>query len=210
MLVRIFCSFLWVFIATAVVPPKYPPEDVDFTLGGLVPVQYFHVDDTNEGGITHFSFLEKSIAHHIKGVNATLMKIEAMLQKAYTIGHGVDDVARRIPKEQWLYLALLSHYEFLASNTRLLDLMVGSKVLVVGSMTPWIECLMVITGTAQVVTVEYNRLTFEHEKMVTISGPEFDSFYAVDSIHRGSFDFIISMSSLDHDGLGGYGDPINT
>jgi len=81
--------------------------------------------------------------------------------------------------------------------------------------------------------LEYNLLTYEHAQISTIGGADLDAFYArvdkrqeeqnshVNVEQKGeeegkeqdreatTFDFVFSMSSLDHDGLGRYGDPIS-
>jgi len=74
------------------------------------------------------------------------------------------------------------------------------RVLVVGSMTPRREALCVALG-ALTWTVDYNKLTFDHSKMSTMT---VDAFMNSTKL----FDIILADSSLDHDGLGRYGDPI--
>lgn len=58
------------------------------------------------------------------------------------------------------------------------------------------------------VTLEYNKLTYSHQRIRTINGNGFESFYSK-SEELGSFDIALSASSFDHDGLGRYGDPID-
>lgn len=64
-------------------------------------------------------------------------------------------------------------------------------------MTPRREALCVSLG-ATTVTVDYNPIVFEHPNMTTVTVPQLN----------GTFDVILADSSLDHDGLGRYGDPI--
>ena len=67
-----------------------------------------------------------------------------------------------------------------------------------------------LTILFQVVTVEYNSLTYNysssHSFIRTVSGSEFSAFYLNEA---SSFDIALSVSSFDHDGLGRYGDPLN-
>jgi hypothetical protein len=72
--------------------------------------------------------------------------------------------------------------------------------LVLGSISPWIECLLLHFNAKSVTTLDYitpecnykiNTLTMNNYKKET------------------KYDVIISYSSLEHDGLGRYGDPIN-
>jgi len=71
-------------------------------------------------------------------------------------------------------------------------------------MDPWVEATCLAHGATEVVTVEYNQLTYGNLR--TVSGEDFDAFYATE---QNSFDVAISLSSFDHDGLGRYGDPLN-
>mmetsp|Transcript_1107 Transcript_1107/g.3768 ORF Transcript_1107/g.3768 Transcript_1107/m.3768 type:complete len:318 (+) Transcript_1107:245-1198(+) len=77
----------------------------------------------------------------------------------------------------------------------------GSSVLVVGSITPRREALCLDLGAARTTTVDYNRIDFEHPQTRTLTVDEL-----ADSDE--TFDLILADSSLDHDGLGRYGDPI--
>ena len=76
----------------------------------------------------------------------------------------------------------------------------GKKCLVLGSISPWIECLLLHFNAESVTTLDYiipecnykiNTLTMNSYK------------------NEMKYDVIISFSSLEHDGLGRYGDPIN-
>jgi len=77
------------------------------------------------------------------------------------------------------------------------------RVLVVGSTSPRREALALHLGAGSTTTLEYNALTFEHPLMRTVRVADFDA-----AKYRGSFDVVLADSSLDHDGLGRYGDPI--
>jgi len=70
----------------------------------------------------------------------------------------------------------------------------------VGSVEPWAQAIAIAYGASSVVTVDYNRLTYQHPQMATFQPQDFDS--------TRQFGAIISISSLDHDGLGRYGDPL--
>jgi hypothetical protein len=76
----------------------------------------------------------------------------------------------------------------------------GKKCLVLGSISPWIECLLLHFNAKSVTTLDYtipecnykiNMLSMENYK------------------NNMKYDVIVSYSSLEHDGLGRYGDPIN-
>ena len=68
---------------------------------------------------------------------------------------------------------------------------------------------MLELGANHVTTIEYNKLTYAHPNITTISKHQFGALYACDSQRKTSFDIALSISSFDHDGLGRYGDPLN-
>mmetsp|Transcript_38184 Transcript_38184/g.82725 ORF Transcript_38184/g.82725 Transcript_38184/m.82725 type:complete len:200 (+) Transcript_38184:38-637(+) len=80
--------------------------------------------------------------------------------------------------------------------------MTGKRVLLVGSVTPWYECICLSYG-ASCTTVDYNKLHFDHPGMTTYTVAE------MARIHPPLvFDYVWTISSLEHDGLGRYGDEI--
>jgi hypothetical protein len=78
-------------------------------------------------------------------------------------------------------------------------------VLIVGSNIPWYESNCVIRG-AKTTTLEYLPRFYDHPFMTNLMvGPELNSFLESGRL----FDTILCISSIEHDGLGRYGDPIN-
>ena len=76
----------------------------------------------------------------------------------------------------------------------------GKKCLVLGSISPWVECLLIHFNAESVTTLDY--ITPEcNYKINTLSMNNYKK--------EMKYDVIISFSSLEHDGLGRYGDPIN-
>ena len=74
------------------------------------------------------------------------------------------------------------------------------KCLVLGSISPWIECLLLHFNAESVTTLDY--ITPEcNYKIKTLSMDNYKT--------EMKYDVIVSFSSLEHDGLGRYGDPIN-
>lgn len=80
--------------------------------------------------------------------------------------------------------------------------MVDLDVAVIGSLTPWIESILLNNGAKTVTTVEYNVPVCNYPKIKTISYKEF-----TESSHK--YDAICSYSSIEHSGLGRYGDELN-
>ena len=80
----------------------------------------------------------------------------------------------------------------------------GSSVLVVGSAEPWHEAVCLALGAARVTTVDYGSRKYEHPQLDQVNA----SFWKQLNDANLNYDVVVSASSLDHDGLGRYGDPI--
>jgi hypothetical protein len=76
----------------------------------------------------------------------------------------------------------------------------NKKCLVLGSISPWIECLLIHFNAESVTTLDYIPPECNY-KINTLS---------LNNYHKEmKYDVIVTFSSLEHDGLGRYGDPIN-
>ena len=84
---------------------------------------------------------------------------------------------------------------------------VGGRVLVIGSEIPWVEACVLEARAKEVVTLEYGKIYAEHSQMSTLTPGEFQSAYL--SGRLGLFDVIVTFSSVEHSGLGRYGDALN-
>ncbi len=78
----------------------------------------------------------------------------------------------------------------------------GKSIAVIGSMSPWIEAILLNYGATEITTVEYNDPQFSHKKIATLAYTEFET-------SRSRFDAVVSYSSIEHSGLGRYGDPLD-
>jgi len=78
-------------------------------------------------------------------------------------------------------------------------------VLVIGSETPWLEAILLSKGAKKVTTLEYKRLHSLHPKLSTVLPHEFDQLYS----NGTRFDALVTYSSVEHSGLGRYGDKLN-
>jgi hypothetical protein len=83
-----------------------------------------------------------------------------------------------------------------------IDSIKNKKVAVIGSETPWIEAMLVNCGAKEVTTVEYNVPICNHDVIKAISYTDFCN-------SSEKYDSIVSYSSIEHSGLGRYGDPLN-
>jgi hypothetical protein len=88
----------------------------------------------------------------------------------------------------------------------------GKTGLVIGTELPWVELLVVskqFGGAKQVWTLEYGKLYSEHPDFVTILPGEFAQLQLLTEKSDPIFDFAVTFSSVEHSGLGRYGDPLD-
>lgn len=98
--------------------------------------------------------------------------------------------------EAWSQMAVMRGY------------ITGKKVLVIGSETFWIELLCSLAGAAEVTTVEYRPIEWTEPPKAPLKTLTWDAFIGDLDAHREQYDLILSYSSIEHSGLGRYGDRI--
>jgi len=79
----------------------------------------------------------------------------------------------------------------------------GKDVLIAGSISPWNEAIAIAYNASSVTTSDYSDLLSLHPKITVVSATQ------ILQQNKASFDVICSFSSIEHDGLGRYGDPID-
>jgi len=92
-------------------------------------------------------------------------------------------------------------------HLRKTDKIKDSRVLVIGSHIPWLEAICLLLEAKEVVTLEYGKITSNHPRLTTLTPSEFRGLYINNTL--GQFDTIVSFSSIEHSGLGRYGDALN-
>ena len=85
--------------------------------------------------------------------------------------------------------------------------MKGKKVLVIGTQIPWVEGICLHLGASHVTTLEYGSIQNEDPRITTLTPAEFRKAYKSGKVRN--FDVVVSFSSLEHAGLGRYGDSLN-
>lgn len=83
----------------------------------------------------------------------------------------------------------------------------GKHVAVVGSKSPWVEAILLGVGARHVTTIEYGAIESQHPNVTTLTNAEFNERFLNGSLVP--FDAFVSFSSLEHAGLGRYGDSLN-
>jgi hypothetical protein len=81
------------------------------------------------------------------------------------------------------------------------------RVLVIGSENPWVEATALAVGAREVVALEYGKITSEHPSIQTVTPDEFNKQFNDGTLDL--FDAIVTFSSVEHSGLGRYGDALN-
>ena len=94
--------------------------------------------------------------------------------------------------------------EFFNSNENYFK---GKNGIVIGSQTPWAEAALLKVGVNYITTIEYQDITSIHPLIEVIKPNKFAERYLSNNFSQ--VDFIFSFSSLEHDGLGRYGDKLN-
>lgn len=83
----------------------------------------------------------------------------------------------------------------------------GGRALVIGSENPWVEATVLAAGAKEVLTLEYGNIRSEHPAIETVTPSKFKEQYQSGTV--GVFDVIVTFSSVEHSGLGRYGDALN-
>jgi hypothetical protein len=90
---------------------------------------------------------------------------------------------------------------------RAMTTIVNGRVLVIGSENPWVEACVLAAGAKEVTTLEYREITSLHPKVNTLTPDAARSAFLAGSLPL--FDAIVTFSSVEHSGLGRYGDALN-
>ncbi|XP_023340253.1 uncharacterized protein LOC111710405 [Eurytemora carolleeae] len=80
-------------------------------------------------------------------------------------------------------------------------------VLIIGTMTPWVEAVIISKQPSQVMTLEYATSKSEYPGLEFVTPLVFRQMYKEGKLPV--FDIIVTYSSVEHSGLGRYGDAIN-
>lgn len=83
----------------------------------------------------------------------------------------------------------------------------GKHGIILGTQVPWAEGAVLRQGAAKVTTIEYMPIGTDHPQLEIYTPDVANSKYLEGTLELA--DFIVSFSSLEHDGLGRYGDPLN-
>jgi len=170
-----------------------PPPRVDeldegvmelFTINGAAALESYYVDDSREGQGSHYRY--------------SAAMIDPMVDRARELRAGLaagGAAARRAMRSLKKHAPIFEALEVHSIK--------GKDVAVVGSMEPWWEAVCVAFGAKSVTTIEYNALDYaDTGNVIATTTP---AAWLAAPI---AFDAVLSISSIDHDGLGRYNDPL--
>jgi hypothetical protein len=83
----------------------------------------------------------------------------------------------------------------------------GKRVLVIGSEFPWLEACLLERGAAHVTTIEYSSIVSQHPQITVLLPSTVREMYLNGTLKP--FDGVATYSSIEHTGLGRYGDGLN-
>ena len=86
------------------------------------------------------------------------------------------------------------------------DAIRGGSGIVLGTRRPWAEVILARHGALLTVTVEYGAIHSSHDTIVATTPKQLAAFMLQSPR---AFDFVFTFSSLEHSGLGRYGDELN-
>ena len=182
--------------------PEEIPEPYlsDYTLNGKVPVKKLYFDQKYLG----YTGGEKHFEVHAGGE-------KVFLQQKY-----FSPVWEKNIVEEMISLAnkgeLSGNYgteetNHLKNGLKIANGVQNGRVLVIGSENPWVEATVLSAGAREVVTLEYGKIISKHPLIKTMTPGEFRKDYLEGIV--GYFDAIVTFSSVEHSGLGRYGDALN-
>jgi hypothetical protein len=162
-------------------PPRKIPSDLlnQFTMNGKIPVFDWYLDNTSPQ--PQFQVVLQDGNYASKYSKEMINGYVEKIKMKESFYYGETDI--------WLYQALEKYP---------ID---GKEVAIVGSTLPWYESIVIAYG-GRPTTIEYNKIVTDDDRLIPMTVTEFNQ-------HPRKFDIILSISSIEHDGLGRYGDPVN-
>ncbi len=85
----------------------------------------------------------------------------------------------------------------------------GKKFVVIGTQSPWVEALALDVNSSRVFTLEYTKKEFEQKEVLEWLHVHAYLTKSIQERKIEEFDNAASFSSIEHSGLGRYGDPLD-
>lgn len=163
-----------------------PPKDIpprllpDFTLGGSVPIKERYFSQMYLNKVAKTAIWSRQLVEDMKN-----LALVGQLKGNY----GADET---------------NHLKSALARATGVQ---GGRVLVIGSENPWVEATLLAVGASEIITLEYGAIISHHPQIMTMTPLTFKKLYLKHAL--GQFDSIVTFSSIEHSGLGRYGDALN-
>jgi len=168
------------------VPPVHMPQvmKASYTMENTAPVEPWYVNQYQPGN---------NIAHS-QWTKATIETLVTQAQAGKPIATGYNG------KPDGSSVKLRAFLEKHRADIE------GRHCAVIGSQRPWLEALLLSVGAKQITTIEYGTIQSEDPRIRAIHPSQLPALSAAgDTI----FDCVASYSSIEHAGLGRYGDVLD-
>jgi hypothetical protein len=167
----IIALLLWFGYSLGTSPPEeVPREYLDrFTMGQLIPVESYYVDDSNEGKGTHYKYpfsyitrmIEETIPQQVQFLRDRNFAPNAKEESGPSMASLFEDRKGWQERLEALFMTVIhKNYWPLTAMLHHAHLFRGAKVAVFGSVDPYYEAIALYLGAEEVTTFEYNKLTF--------------------------------------------------
>jgi hypothetical protein len=166
-------------------PPRRIPNETyaDFTMNGALNVFDYYVYHRYSGAKALMSTWSKKEIDEALKADALFPAAEKWLSYSRAEGVYVEDAV----------------HEFRSAIRNGVGIVWGSE-------KPWLEVILMRGGAKHIVTVEYGDVVSEHPAMTVVNPAQFAAFMLT---NPRAFDFAVTFSSLEHSGLGRYGDAVD-
>ena len=166
-------------------PPQKPPADMmdEFTMNGKMPItRYWYINEA----YTDSNSDNKSVVQEV--ISTQFTQYLGMVKRKEALNY----------EDTKLNEVMHSYGEYIKDKT----------VAVIGTQLPWIEAIAYDIGASSITTLDYTRKKYELPNLKWIHVNDYLEEH-LESKKLQNFDVILSFSSIEHAGLGRYGDPLS-
>jgi hypothetical protein len=170
-------------------PPlkEIPKELYDlFTQNGLMPVRnYWYFNGAYSDSDSNSNLSKNKPIVSKQEIN----KWRERVRKHETLSYGNTELQR-----------IMFKYSYELKN---------KKIAIIGTQLVWIEAIALEMGTGKITTLDYTRKQYEQSDLLDWVHVNDFLDNAIQHSQTEQFDNAVSFSSIEHSGLGRYGDPLN-
>eukprot|EP00937_MAST-01D_sp_MAST-1D-sp2_P006631 g6631.t1 len=181
-------------------PPKQPPASMqeDYTMGGRVAIQPYYFAQRYSGSDSIKDDTKQQVDRDNVWTKAEIDAQVAQARAGTLPGtYGKEETSNVIAAFREACTAVYAPGMCVQ----------GKHMLVIGSERPWLESVLLAAGARRVTTLEYGRIRSEHPQVSSLLPSELREQFLAGTLDL--FDGVATFSSVEHSGLGRYGDTLN-